>query len=111
MNVMPISEIIEKVTMICKKNNVKRLDLFSSFENKIGLGVGCFAFCKIGETFTESVIAVNKFVFHIFLYPPINTHFLYCQSQKYQFSLAFQSYFRHLLESYERYSDQKNGNS
>ncbi len=23
----------------------------------------------------------------------------------------FQSYFRHLLESYERYSDQKNGNS
>ncbi len=28
MNVMPISEIIEKVTMICKKNNVKRLDLF-----------------------------------------------------------------------------------
>ena len=31
MNVMPISEIIEKVTMICKKNNVKRLDLFGSF--------------------------------------------------------------------------------
>ena len=30
MNVMPISEIIEKVTMICK-NNVKRLDLFGSF--------------------------------------------------------------------------------
>ena len=28
----------------------------SSFENKIGLGVGCFAFCKIGETFTESVL-------------------------------------------------------
>ena len=31
MNVMPISEIIEKVTMMCKKNNVKRLDLFGSF--------------------------------------------------------------------------------
>ena len=31
MNVMPISEIIEKVTAICKKNNVKRLDLFGSF--------------------------------------------------------------------------------
>ena len=31
MNIMPISEIIEKVTMICKKNNVKRLDLFGSF--------------------------------------------------------------------------------
>ena len=26
-------------------------------------------------------------------------------------TVQFQSYFRHLLESYERYSDQKNGNS
>lgn len=76
----------------------------SSFENKIGLGVGCFAFCKIGETFTESVIAVNKFVFHIFLYPPINTHFLYCQSQKYQFSLAFQSSEDHLLTALDYHS-------
>lgn len=31
MNVMPISELIEKVTEICKKNNVLRLDLFGSF--------------------------------------------------------------------------------
>ena len=31
MNVMPIPEIIEKVTKICKKNGVKRLDLFGSF--------------------------------------------------------------------------------
>ena len=31
MNVMPIPEIIEKVTEICKKNGVKRLDLFGSF--------------------------------------------------------------------------------
>ena len=34
MNVMPISEIIEKVTMICKKNNVKRLVLFGSFATR-----------------------------------------------------------------------------
>lgn len=31
MNVMPIPEIIEKVTEICKKNGVKRLNLFGSF--------------------------------------------------------------------------------
>lgn len=31
MNVMPISEIIDSVTAICKKNGVRRLDLFGSF--------------------------------------------------------------------------------
>ena len=31
MNVMPVSELIEKVTEICKKNGIKRLDLFGSF--------------------------------------------------------------------------------
>lgn len=31
MNVMPIPKLIEKVTEICKKNHVKRLDLFGSF--------------------------------------------------------------------------------
>lgn len=31
MNVMPVSELIEKVAVICKKAGVKRLDLFGSF--------------------------------------------------------------------------------
>ena len=31
MNVMPITELIDKVTEICKANGVKRLDLFGSF--------------------------------------------------------------------------------
>ncbi|MCI5529928.1 MAG: nucleotidyltransferase domain-containing protein [Blautia sp.] len=31
MNVMPVSELIDKVTEICKKNGIKRLDLFGSF--------------------------------------------------------------------------------
>ncbi len=31
MNVMPISELIEKVADICKQNHVTRLDLFGSF--------------------------------------------------------------------------------
>ena len=47
---------------------------------------------------------LNKFVFHIFLYPPINTHFLYCRSQKYQFSLAFQSAEDHLLTALDYHS-------
>ena len=29
MNVMPITELIDKVTEICKANGVKRLDLFA----------------------------------------------------------------------------------
>ena len=31
MNVMPVSELIDKVAAICKANGVKRLDLFESF--------------------------------------------------------------------------------
>lgn len=31
MNVMPVSEVIDKVTAICKTNGVKRLELFGSF--------------------------------------------------------------------------------
>lgn len=31
MNVMPVSEVIVKVAEVCKKNKVKRLDLFGSF--------------------------------------------------------------------------------
>lgn len=31
MNVMPIPEIIDRVTAICKKNGVQHLDLFGSF--------------------------------------------------------------------------------
>ena len=31
MNIMPVSELIEKVAAVCKKNGVKRLDLFGSF--------------------------------------------------------------------------------
>lgn len=31
MDIMPISEVIDRVTAICKENGVKRLDLFGSF--------------------------------------------------------------------------------
>lgn len=31
MNIMPISELISKVTEICKRNGIQRLDLFGSF--------------------------------------------------------------------------------
>jgi predicted nucleotidyltransferase len=31
MNIMPVSELIDKVEEICKANGVKRLDLFGSF--------------------------------------------------------------------------------
>lgn len=31
MNTMPVSELIERVAAICKRNNIQRLDLFGSF--------------------------------------------------------------------------------
>ena len=31
MNIMPVQELIDRVTEICKKNGVVRLDLFGSF--------------------------------------------------------------------------------
>lgn len=31
MNTMPVSELIERVAVICKRNNIQRLDLFGSF--------------------------------------------------------------------------------
>ena len=34
MNIMPVSELIEKVADICKKAGVKRLELFGSFADR-----------------------------------------------------------------------------
>ena len=35
MNVMPITELIDKVTEICKANGVKRLDLFGCIQMQV----------------------------------------------------------------------------
>lgn len=61
MSVMPISELIDRVTEICKRNGVKRLDLFGSFATGTALPTsdidfvvyGCKDILKLEENLEE----------------------------------------------------------
>ena len=48
MNVMPVPELIERVAEICKKNKVKRLDLFGSFATGTALPTSDIDFVVYG---------------------------------------------------------------
>ena len=48
MNVMPIPELIARVTEICKRNGVKRLDLFGSFATGTALPTSDIDFVVYG---------------------------------------------------------------
>lgn len=48
MNVMPIQELIARVTEICKRNGVKRLDLFGSFATGTALPTSDIDFVVYG---------------------------------------------------------------
>lgn len=88
MNTMPISELIEQVTEICKKNGVKRLDLFGSFA--IGTSTptsdidfvvyGCNNLIKL-ETDLEQIETLRKI--DIFDYDSIHNEFLREDIHKY----------------------------
>ena len=88
MNVMPISEIIEKVTMICKKNNVKRLDLFGSFATGTATPTsdidfvvyGCNDLIKLENDLTE-INTLRKI--DIFDFDSIHNEFLLEDIRKY----------------------------
>ena len=88
MNIMPISEIIEKVTMICKKNNVKRLDLFGSFATGTATPTsdidfvvyGCNDLIKLEEDLTE-INTLRKI--DIFDFDSIHNEFLLEDIRKY----------------------------
>lgn len=88
MNTMPISELIEQVTEICKKNGVKRLDLFGSFvtgtstpTSDIDFVVyGCNNLIKL-ETDLEQIETLRKI--DIFDYDSIHNEFLREDIHKY----------------------------
>ena len=88
MNIMPISEIIEKVTMICKKNNVKRLDLFGSFATGTATPTsdidfvvyGCNDLIKLENDLTE-INTLRKI--DIFDFDSIHNEFLLEDIRKY----------------------------
>ena len=81
MNTMPISELIEQVTEICKKNGVKRLDLFGSFATGTSTPTsdidfvvyGCNNLIKL-ETDLEQIETLRKI--DIFDYDSIHNEFL-----------------------------------
>ena len=88
MNTMPISELIEQVTEICKKNGVKRLDLFGSFATGTSTPTsdidfvvyGCNNLIKL-ETDLEEIETLRKI--DIFDYDSIHNEFLREDIHKY----------------------------
>lgn len=88
MNTMPISELIEQVTEICKKNGVKRLDLFGSFATGTATPTsdidfvvyGCNNLIKL-ETDLEQIETLRKI--DIFDYDSIHNEFLREDIHKY----------------------------
>ena len=88
MNTMPISELIEQVTEICKKNGAKRLDLFGSFATGTSTPTsdidfvvyGCNNLIKL-ETDLEQIETLRKI--DIFDYDSIHNEFLREDIHKY----------------------------
>ncbi len=81
MNVMPVAELIERVAAICKKNGVKRLDLFGSFATGTAtpfsdidfVVYGCRDLLELEEDLTE-IDTLRKI--DIFDYDSIHNEFL-----------------------------------
>lgn len=88
MDVMPISEVIDRVTAICKENGVKRLDLFGSFATGTAAPTsdidfvvyGCEDILRLEEAVTE-IDTLRKI--DIFDYENIDNPFLLEDIKKY----------------------------
>lgn len=88
MNIMPVSELIDRVVDICKRNGVKRLDLFGSFvtgtatpTSDIDFVVyGCENLMKLEEDL-EEIDTLRKI--DVFDYDSINNQFLLEDIKKY----------------------------
>ena len=88
MNVMPISELIERVAEICKRNDVKRLDLFGSFATGTATPTSDIDFVVYGckdtlklEKDLEEIDTLRKI--DIFDYESIHNEFLLEDIKKY----------------------------
>lgn len=88
MNVMPIPELIEKVTKICKANGVEHLQLFGSFATGTATPVSDIDFVVYGcrdimglEMALEEIDTLRKI--DIFDYDSIKNEFLLEDIRKY----------------------------
>lgn len=88
MNVMPVSEVIDKVAAICKANGVKRLELFGSFATGTAAPTsdidfvvyGCEDILRLEEALLE-IETLRKI--DIFDYESIHNEFLLEDIKKY----------------------------
>ena len=88
MNVMPVSEVIDKVAAICKSNGVKRLELFGSFATGTAAPTsdidfvvyGCEDILRLEEALLE-IETLRKI--DIFDYDSIHNEFLLEDIKKY----------------------------
>ena len=88
MNTMPISELIEQVTEICKKNGVKRLDLFGSFATGTATSRSDIDFVVYGNVNSESLDEMLEQIetlrkIDIFYYNEIHDEYLLEDIKKY----------------------------
>ena len=88
MNVMPVSELIDKVTEICKKNGIKRLDLFGSFATGTATPTSDIDFvvygCEYLLQLEEELAGIDTLrKIDIFDYDSINNPFLLEDIKKY----------------------------
>lgn len=82
MNTMPVTELIDKVADICKKNKVARLDLFGSFATGTATPTsdidfvvyGCKDILELEEEINNSIDTLRKI--DLFDYDSINNQFL-----------------------------------
>ncbi|WP_251390747.1 nucleotidyltransferase family protein [Mediterraneibacter agrestimuris] len=88
MNVMPVSELIEKVTEICKENGVRGLELFGSFATGTATDTSDIDFVVYGckdvlrlEQALEDIETLRKI--DIFDYDSIHNEFLLEDIKKY----------------------------
>ncbi len=68
MNVMPVSELIDRVVEICKRNKVKRLDLFGSFATGTAMPASDIDFVVYG---CRDILQLEKFRDTIKIYCPL----------------------------------------
>ena len=88
MNIMPVSELIEKVADICKKAGVKRLELFGSFATGTAVPASDIDFvvygCEDMESLEQAVLEIDTLrKIDIFDYDSIRNPFLLEDIRKY----------------------------
>lgn len=88
MDIMPVAEVIDQVAAICKKNGVKRLELFGSFATGTAMSTSDIDFvvygCEDLSRLEEDVLEIDTLrKIDLFDYDSIHNQFLLEDIRKY----------------------------